>query len=890
MASRSKDTISIQSKEKGRKRLVKPLIKSSEALEDKSDSFKCKKRPWSEEEDLLVIKLVKEHGPQKWTFIATHLEGRIGKQCRERWHNHLNPNIKKCSWSEEEEWVLYLFHRGIGNKWAEIAKYIIGRTDNSIKNHWNSGMKKRLDDYARKLVNVREIFAEVGESYFDRVSLPGEKKALEILLLNKQYVPSDCDEDEEDDDEEEQSQEDNQNFVNTSANQSINNNSTNNNNHISSHNSAITNCSKEPTFKEDTDNSQKTKEKHSVNSKAQVNPFIWTKTEEECNEKDQSTVKKVQHIPQLLKHSQSLQPTQNPAVLDKENNTFTPKSHQTSSQLQSNNLSCNTQILKENKIESNKQRAEKKSLRQLSPSIKEDPKKKLKLEETSPTVQAADKAKKNQSQKENINPQNCKIESYDKTKGDPARVDGRNREYGFYQDIKQENIKEVQYYNYCEDGQQLNANSQYTNSQLSNEEKPYPYQIYEGSQPGPYPGYPGGYHPYPLHRSQSLNGYAPPPQPSSMQQQCYPSLYAPVNTQQNVSGSHFPHHSQVYNPYSHVQAYKYDPHYYSHYQPMNFMYYPTAHPSQPQSGYPQQPYPYYKDYQYPKGQQPISEQYHKGQQIHSENASRNHQSSYPLQTSTQSYSSNASIKNQQSLSQNHNKKQKPNLQKSISMPSQSDCLYTQEFDSNYKNATHHNDAKRQNKENQEEQSNRSRADTKSTIYSQQMQSTQQSKNNQKEYMDMNFIQSEQRNNYLSTLNSDFKCKQLDSSPFQSKRASALSESLQSSEKQSDEDCLESDDQKVSRNYSNQMAFGGLNGFNSQVNHQNIGINYESPSKMLNLSEKVMLKTLSSNKQYIYNMNSNIKYPANRSSINPLNLNSLFSQEDEFFNENSQHLN
>lgn len=116
----------------------------------------------------------------------------------------MNPNIKKCSWSEDEEWVLYLFHKGIGNKWAEIAKYIGGRTDNSIKNHWNSGMKKRLDDYARKLVSVRESFEEVGEYYFHWATLPGEKKALEILLLNKQYVPSDCDDDidEEDEDDE----------------------------------------------------------------------------------------------------------------------------------------------------------------------------------------------------------------------------------------------------------------------------------------------------------------------------------------------------------------------------------------------------------------------------------------------------------------------------------------------------------------------------------------------------------------------------------------------------------------------------------------------------------------------------------------------------------------
>jgi hypothetical protein len=128
------------------------LLYSSPGIQTKDGARERKTKdsrtvPWTSEEDQTIKEIVKKHGPRRWAFVASQLPGRRSKQCRERWHNQLDPMINKHSWIDEEEWLLFLLQRQQGSRWARIAQVLQGRTDNSIKNHWNGRMKKKKIDF-----------------------------------------------------------------------------------------------------------------------------------------------------------------------------------------------------------------------------------------------------------------------------------------------------------------------------------------------------------------------------------------------------------------------------------------------------------------------------------------------------------------------------------------------------------------------------------------------------------------------------------------------------------------------------------------------------------------------------------------------------------------------
>ncbi|XXG87639.1 hypothetical protein AAC387_Pa11g2277 [Persea americana] len=104
-----------------------------------------KKGPWTPEEDIILVTYIQEHGAGNWRAVPAKTGLlRCSKSCRLRWTNYLRPGIKRGNFTENEEKMIIHLQALLGNRWAAIASYLPQRTDNDIKNYWNTHLKKKL--------------------------------------------------------------------------------------------------------------------------------------------------------------------------------------------------------------------------------------------------------------------------------------------------------------------------------------------------------------------------------------------------------------------------------------------------------------------------------------------------------------------------------------------------------------------------------------------------------------------------------------------------------------------------------------------------------------------------------------------------------------------------
>ena len=127
-----------------------PIIKPNELISQEEKIIK-NRSIWTKEEDEILGNLVNENGTKAWSKIAKSinlifyqgLDIRLPRNCRERWINYIDPNLKKGNWTPEEDSILFNKYKELGKKWSQISKFLIGRNENSVKNRWKSLARRR---------------------------------------------------------------------------------------------------------------------------------------------------------------------------------------------------------------------------------------------------------------------------------------------------------------------------------------------------------------------------------------------------------------------------------------------------------------------------------------------------------------------------------------------------------------------------------------------------------------------------------------------------------------------------------------------------------------------------------------------------------------------------
>ncbi|XP_010541907.1 PREDICTED: transcription factor MYB82-like [Tarenaya hassleriana] len=138
-------------------------------MEKREGKSQVKRGLWKPEEDMILRSYVETYGEGNWADISQRSGlKRGGKSCRLRWKNYLRPNIKRGGMSPEEEDLIIRMHKLLGNRWSLIAGRLPGRTDNEVKNYWNTHLNKKCESRKRKADELKGKTQDIDTSTKDK--------------------------------------------------------------------------------------------------------------------------------------------------------------------------------------------------------------------------------------------------------------------------------------------------------------------------------------------------------------------------------------------------------------------------------------------------------------------------------------------------------------------------------------------------------------------------------------------------------------------------------------------------------------------------------------------------------------------------------------------------